>query len=303
MINKPVVLIIFNRPDTTEKVFEAIRMAKPPKFLIISDGPRKEKEGEVDKCEATRAIINRVDWPCEVLKNFSESNLGCRKRVSTGLDWVFKEVDEAIILEDDCLPHPTFFIFCEELLDRFRNDERIIQISGVNFQFGLKRIGYSYYFSRYNHAWGWAAWRRSWKNYDVDMKLWPEVRDYEWLNDWLGNKKVVEYWRKTFEKVYIGKIDTWDYQWTFACWAQGGLSVLPNVNLISNIGFGPQATHTKVSNKVANLEIKPMKFPLSHPPFIIRDAVADSFTESLYLPPSRFKKKINKIINFFAKSM
>ncbi len=183
LIKTPVVVIIFKRTDTTEKVFEAIRLAKPPKLFVIADGPRADHPGEAEKCEAARAIIERVDWECEVLKNYSDTNLGCAKRVSSGLDWVFSNVEEAIILEDDCVPHLTFFPFCEELLEKYRYDTRIASISGQNVQFGRERTNYSYYFSRYNHCWGWATWRRAWQHFDFDMKLWPEIKKGHLLDD------------------------------------------------------------------------------------------------------------------------
>ena len=154
MTSTPVAFIIFNRPDTTKRVFAEIAKARPPKLLVIADGPRADHPADVEKCAAVRAIIDGVDWDCEVLKNYSDVNLGCKRRVSSGLDWVFDTVEEAIILEDDCLPHPTFFRFCEEMLEKYRDDKRIAMISGDNLQFGRKRTGYSYYFSRYPHIWG-----------------------------------------------------------------------------------------------------------------------------------------------------
>jgi len=154
-------------------------------------------------------------------------------------------------------------------------------ISGDNFQFGRKRTEYSYYFSRYTHIWGWASWRRAWDNYDVDMKIWPEIRDGGWLKDLLGDKKSVRYWKKMFENVYQGKIDTWDYQWTFSCWVQSALTILPNVNLVSNIGFGSEALHTKVKNKLSNLKTESIAFPISHPAHILRNSVADHTTEKI----------------------
>jgi hypothetical protein len=160
-LTTPVAFLIFNRPDTTAKVFEAIRQAKPPKLLVVADGPRPDRPDDIEKCKAARGVVEQVDWDCEVLRNYSDVNLGCKKRVSSGLDWVFNTVEEEIILEDDCLPHPTFFRFCEELLDYYRHDERIMVISGDNFQFGRNCTEYSYYFSRYNHCWGWSTWRRS----------------------------------------------------------------------------------------------------------------------------------------------
>ena len=277
-LKTPVCLIIFNRSDTTEKVFEAIREAKPPKLLIIADGPRANQPEDVSKCAAAQAIINRVDWNCEVLKNYSDINLGCRNRVYSGLDWVFDLVEEAIFLEDDCLPHPTFFRFCEELLERYRSSEQIMVISGDNFQFGHNRQEYSYYFSRYNHSWGWATWRRAWQLYDNEMKLWPKVQDSSWLVDILQDSEAAIYWSNIFQSVYHG-FDTWDFPWTFANWIHNGLSILPNVNLVSNIGFGTEATHAKGESKFANIPTEEMTFPLQHPPCAIRDAEADDFTE------------------------
>ena len=274
----PVAFILFNRPDTTARVFEEIARAKPPKLLVVADGPREERRGEAEKCAAARAVIDRVDWDCEVLTNFSERNLGCKRRVSSGLDWVFSLVEEAIVLEDDCLPHPSFFRFCEELLEKYRYDERISQISGDNFQFGRKRTEDSYYFSRMNHIWGWASWRRAWKAYDVDLSLWSEVRDGAWLEDLLVDPREVKRWLEIFQRVADGEIDTWDYQWLFASWITSRLTVLPNVNLVSNIGFGSDATHTAGASSLANLEVEKIAFPLRHPKMVLRDAKADSFT-------------------------
>ena len=279
----PIAFIIFDRPSTTIQVFEAIRKARPPLLLVVADGPRQDVPVDVDHCEETRSIISRVDWACEVRTNYSDANLGCQKRVSTGLDWVFGQVEEAIILEDDCLPDPTFFPFCEELLQRYRYDERISQISGINFQFGRTRTDYSYYFSRYNHIWGWASWRRAWKGYDVSMKLWPQIRDGKWLRDLLGERRLVAYWTRVFNRVHEERINTWDYQWLFHSWLSGRLSILPNVNLVSNIGFHVRPTHKSGADKYANMETRPMEFPLRHPPYLIRDAGADKYTDTHHL--------------------
>lgn len=277
-LTAPVAFIIFNRPDTTQKVFNAIREAKPPKLLVIADGARHHKEGEAELCQQTRAIIEQVDWDCEVLVNYSDVNLGCRKRVSSGLDWVFEQVEEAIILEDDCLPHPTFFRYCQELLEKYRDDERIMMISGDNFQFGRKRTEYSYYFSRYGHIWGWASWKRAWQKNDDSMKLWQELRDTNWLHNFLENEQATAYWSRIFQSVYDG-FDTWDYIWLFTLWANNGLTILPNVNLISNIGFG-SGTHTTSQNSpLADMPLESLSFPLSHPPYITRNTDADDFTE------------------------
>ncbi len=158
-IRTPVALIIFNRPDTTERVFAEIAKARPPKLFIIADGPREDRPGEAERCASARAIVDRVDWNCEVQKNYSDVNLGCGARPATGISWVFDQVEEAIILEDDCIAHPTFFRFCDELLEKYRDDERIMHIAGNNFQFGNQRTSFSYFFSHHNICWGWASWR------------------------------------------------------------------------------------------------------------------------------------------------
>ena len=298
-LKTPVAFIIFNRPDTTERVFAEIAKARPPKLLVVGDGARANREGEAAKVAATRAIIERVDWPCEVLTNFSEVNLGCKVRVSSGLDWVFEQAPEAIILEDDCLPHSTFFRFCQELLERYRDDQRVGMISGDNFQFGRKRTADSYYFSKYTHIWGWASWRRAWKHYDVDATIWPVFRDGGWLVNHTYNQNEKKYWSNIFQSVYDEKIDTWDYQWTLATWSQGVLSVTPNVNLISNIGFGVDATHTQGASALANMKYEDMVFPLRHPKIFSAEHGADSFTAQTIFCPSivaRITNKLKKII-------
>ena len=296
-LQTPVALFIFRRPDTTAKVFTAIREAKPRRLLVIADAPRPERKGELECCMATRAIVERIDWPCEVSLNYAEENLGCRLRLSSGLDWVFQEVEEAIILEDDCLPHPDFFNFCEVLLDRYRGDTRIGQICGGNFQFNWQRTPeHSYYFSRYCHVWGWASWRRAWHDYDVHMSLWPQLRDAGWLGDMLGReKRINRYWAKVFDRVYRGEQDTWDYQLTFTNWVHNRLCILPNVNLVTNIGDGIDATHTVSGSNIINLPTRPMKFPLVHPPYMIRDGKSDTRFDATYLPPPWLVRRIKSL--------
>jgi hypothetical protein len=298
-LKTPVAFIIFKRPDTTEKVFEAIRQAKPPKLLVIADGSRTNKTGEADKCAATRSIIDRVDWDCEVLQNYSEINLGCAKRVASGLDWVFEKVEEAIILEDDCLPHPTFFRFCEDLLEKYRDDERVGSISGQNVQFGNNHTEYSYYFSRYNHVWGWATWRRAWNFFDFEMKNWPEVKEKNLLYNILGNSRLVYKWHKNFNSLQKGITNSWAYRWQFACWIHNLQGIISNINLISNIGFGSESTHTSnQQSKYANLPVEAVEFPLNHPPFMIRHSQADDFTEKTLFYPGTLRHKIKAEIRY-----
>ncbi len=279
VLTTPVAFIIFNRPDTTERVFVEIAKAKPHTLLIVGDGPRPNRAGESERVAQTRAIIQRVDWPCNVLTNFSDVNLGCRKRVSTGIDWVFEQVEDAIILEDDCLPDPTFFRFCQEMLELYRDDERIGMISGDNFQFGRRYGQDSYYFSKYVHIWGWASWRSRWQGcYDESLKHWPLIRDSGRLRDLVLDDAEVGYWGEIFEKVFKREIDTWDYQWAFANWLTGRKSILPANNLISNIGFGrPDATHTFGESPFAELPVSPVDIPIKHPLALVINRAADQY--------------------------
>lgn len=282
-LTTPVAFFIFNRADTTAQVFEEIRQAKPETLLVIADGPRTNHPDDIEKCAATRSVLENVDWPCRVLTNYSSENLGCKTRMSTGLDWVFNTVEEAIILEHDTLPQASFFQFCQELLKEYRDDQRVMMISGCNFQFGNRRTGYSYYFSRCVHCWGWATWRRAWQHYDVSMALWPEISSGDWLTSIIGQDLGARYWHQIFDVTYQGYVNTWDYQWVFNCWSQNGLSILPNVNLVSNIGFSSEGTHTiNTNSRVANLPTELISFPLLHPPFMLRDTEADKFTQQLY---------------------
>ena len=295
-LETPVLFITFRRPDTTRKVLEMIRQAQPKRLYIAQNFLGSTNTEEIKKWNDVRAIIENVDWDCDVRRLYRKHYLDAKTSISTAINWFFENEGEGIILEDDCLPHPTFFRFCEELLEKYRDDERIAMISGDNFQFGRKRTEYSYYFSRYTHIWGWASWRRAWENYDVDMKIWPEIRDGGWLRDLLGDKKSVRYWKKMFENVHQGKIDTWDYQWVFSCWVQSVMAIMPNVNLISNIGFGSEALHTREKNKFSNIKTEPITFPISHPSNILRDSMADSITEkNMFAGQPLLPRALNKL--------
>ncbi len=274
----PVALIIFNRPELTQRVFTEIAKARPSKLFVIADGPRPERAGEAERCAAARSVIERVDWDCEVFKNYSDVNLGCGRRPATGISWVFEQVAEAIILEDDCVPHPTFFPFCEELLERYRHDERVMCISGINPESSFRAIPLSYRFSRLNLCWGWASWRRAWRHFDMTLRRWGTLRGTSWLADILEDQRVVGAYKRVFDRAFTqqGEVDFWDYQWTFACWAQQGLSIVPSTALIANIGFGEEATHTKsVSDPRARHAAPGMAFPLVHPPDLSVDGKAD----------------------------
>ena len=279
-LNTPVAFLIFNRPDTTTQVFEAIRQAKPPILLIVADGPRCDRPTEWERCAGVRAIVEKVDWECEVYKNYSDINLGCKKRVSSGLDWVFSIVEKAIILEDDCLPHSSFFQFCSVLLEYYQNDTRIMMISGDNFQPQPMNISDSYYFSQYSHIWGWATWRRAWKKFDISMHTWEICRNKKLLKNIFTTNSTYLYWTNQLELVRNNKINSWGYIWSYTCFINNGLTIIPIVNLVKNIGFGDDSTHTIDANhELSELETRPIAFPLQHPKFIFRSLIEDNLTE------------------------
>jgi hypothetical protein len=277
----PIIFIIFNRPDTTRQVFETIRAAKPKKLLVVADGSRANRPGEAEKCAATREIIDGVDWACEVQKNFSETNMGCRLRVSSGITWAFEQVDQAIILEDDCVPSSSFFRYCAELLDRYESDERVMMVSGDNHLFGHAAPSDSYYFSRYPHIWGWASWRRAWSKYDLNMSHWPEIRDRRLFDQYLPKPSERDRWESIFQSVYDGDIDTWDYQWVYSIWANSGLCIAPARNLVRNIGFDTEATHTRGDTVYSSLVAEELEWPLTHPAITLASSDTDGLEASL----------------------
>lgn len=282
MFRVPCAIFVFNRPDLTLRLVDALRAVRPERVLVVADGPRGE--GERALCDATRAALDAIDWPCRIEREFAESNMGCRRRLQTGLSWVFDRVDRAIVLEDDVLPDPSFFPFCEEMLERFAEDERVMSVSGDNFQFDRYASPYSYYYSRYVHIWGWATWRRAWRLYDPSMVQWPMLRAHGWLNDFLGDPVEARYWSDTFDSVYQGHVDTWDFQLVYAHWVNHALSVVPSQNLVSNLGFRADGTHTKAASPLSSLPTRPMQFPLGHPPGMVRNVAADAFYARHFLP-------------------
>jgi hypothetical protein len=269
----PVLLLIFNRPDLTALVFEKIRQVRPAQLFIAADGPRADHPEEAEICLQTRAVVDAIDWPCEVNTLYREQNLGCKKAVGEAITWFFEHVEEGVILEDDCLPHPTFFRFCAELLEHYREDDRIAMISGNTFYNSYSRKT-SYYFYWLIHIWGWATWRRAWRDYDDKLQRWPALRNTSWLDRMFGDVKVSKYWRDIFDQMHRGEIDTWDYAWMYSCWSESRLSILPTINLVSNIGFDQRGTHTRDPlNRQAGLPTHPMTFPLVHPDGLIQDDV------------------------------
>lgn len=293
----PVALLIFNRPDTTKQVFAAIRQAQPETLLVVADGPRPDRVGEADACARARAIIEQVDWPCRVLKNYSNVNMGCKERVSSGLEWVFKEVEEAIILEDDCLPHPDFFPFCEKMLEKYRDDERIMMIGGTNYLLDQLKIPESYCFSRYFAIWGWASWRRAWKQYDITMKDWKRFKTEGQLKSFYSQGFMEKHVSSMMELAYYNRTNTWDIQWFYSCLFNNGLSIIPRVNLISNIGLVGTHTSGDVSNNcfpvfaLDTLDIK-------HPQYVFPDyAYDDTFFRR------KIKKTVGTVVRLFFRKL
>lgn len=273
-----VLFLVFNRPDTTSRVFEAIRQAKPPRLYVSADGPREGRDGEAELVSRVRGIATAVDWPCEVKTLFREENLGCKYAVSGAITWFFEQEEKGIILEDDCLPSQSFFWFCESMLNIFGKNDGIMCVTGTNITCGLSFDG-DYFFSKYALMWGWASWARAWQKYDVELSNWPSKNGQsEQLRTLgLGKKTEIMLWKKLLSKTQNNKIDTWDFQWIYSCWLYDGLTVAPAKNLVKNLGFGENATHTLGTDRYrSDLVPNEMPFPLEHPsgPIVHQDADA-----------------------------
>jgi len=275
-LQTPVLFLIFNRPDTTKLVFERIREAKPQRLYIAADGPRSGREGEVELCLQSRSVVELIDWACEVKTLFREENLGCARAVSSAIDWFFDHEESGIILEDDCLPDLTFFPYCGELLKLYEGNERIGMISGNQF-IDASDLKTSYYFSYFPHIWGWATWKRVWQNFDLNMKDWPTIRQTRLLREKTGSTYYADKWKSIFDRVFEGKIDTWDYPFVYTLWVMNQLSISPKQNLVTNIGFGLNATHTNNPKDIDKYYIDARKvlFPLSHPKRLLRNSSKD----------------------------
>jgi hypothetical protein len=283
MYNTPILFLIFNRPDTTEKVFQRIRAIKPAMLYVAADAPRTGRNDEAARCNEARAIIDAVDWNCEVKTLFRNKTLGCKVAVSEAITWFFEQEEYGVILEDDCLPNLSFFPFCEELLIKYKNDDRIGHIGGNCFFHNIITDGLSYDFSSICHIWGWASWRRVWKNYDVDFPFWNEAK-----NDKIKRKS---FFVNLNEEIYFSSfisdalkknngLNTWDVQYYCMLRVQNQLSIYPAVNLVTNIGLSsPDATHT-VSKKAVKscIEAETISFPLKHPKYFLPNWSIDSFT-------------------------
>lgn len=294
MLNTPVLFLIFNRPDTTSKVFEEIRKVKPKRLYVAADGPRHHIEGESVRVEKVREIAMKVDWHCEVRTLFREENLGCKIAVSSAITWFFEQEEEGIILEDDCLPSKSFFFYCEELLKLYSNDERIFIISGYNKQQVWHPEFYDYFFSNLGGIWGWATWRRAWVHYDGEMKSLEQLAKTAFFESALG-KELGKLRKKQLleakKQIKSGKINTWGYPWGYSRNIHKGLACVPSISLIQNIGFDEQATHTnKTNDRVIACDIE---FPLK----INERIIPDNSYDLQFIKRDGIIEKITKIIN------
>jgi hypothetical protein len=279
----PVVMIVFNRPELARRVFERVRAARPPRLLVVCDGPRQNRPADAARVAAVRKIFDHeVDWPCEVVRDYASQNIGCMDRIHSGLNHAFELFEEAVILEDDCLPDPSFFPYCDELLARYRNDKRVMNIAGTNFITNHYQPGSSYWFSRHPWTWGWASWRRAWQHNDFHLASW-DARQAE-LRASFASRWERQYWLSTFDHARqdLRSADCWDFQWNFSCRTHGGVSIVPRYNLIENLGFGTDSTHTATDMSRLAVKTHPLTFPLTHPERVTVNRYADDLITRIY---------------------
>jgi len=279
----PVVMIVFNRPELARQVFERVRAARPPKLLVVCDGPRENRPTDAERVKEVRKIFETcVDWPCEVIQEYAAENIGCMDRIQSGLNRAFELFDEAIVLEDDCLPELSFFPFCDELLSRYRNNERVMNIGGTNFIANHYRPGASYWFSHHPWTWGWASWRRAWQHNDFHLQGWDSHQSE--LRASFASNWERQYWISTFDQARhdLRAADCWDFQWNFSCRVNGGVSIVPRYNLIENLGFGTDSTHTAGDMSRLAVNTQPLDFPLQHPSDIAVGRYADDLLTRVY---------------------
>ncbi len=278
-MNTPVLFLIYNRPEYTKEVFESIRKARPKNLFIHADGPKKDNVKDVELCAEARSIVGRIDWDCEVKTLFRDENFGCKLGMSGGISWFFENVEEGIILEDDCLPNQSFFRYCEILLNKYRHEERVMMISGSNPAVSID-VGTDYFFSRFYHIWGWATWKRSWEKFDIEISTWPTIKNSNFLEKMFPNNVANRiFLTQMFDQIYAKPASVWGVQWTYTCLTNNGFAILPTHNMISNIGF--IGTH-KMNDKQLTLERKEMRMDaLRHPNKIeVNFAIEDRLFES-----------------------
>ncbi|RIK51535.1 hemolytic protein HlpA-like protein [Candidatus Microgenomates bacterium] len=282
----PVVLFIYKRASNLKAFCKILKNLDIKNIYIVSDGA-KSIEYRVRVEKTRRELESLINWSCNVQKNYSDINLGLKERFRTGINWVFEHTDRAIFIEDDCIPDPSFFTYCDELLEKYKDDKRIISITGNNFQPRKNQVKDSYYFSRYPHVWGWATWKRVWDQYDSDIVDWPKLRSSGWLDKLFPDRFFTrKFWTYIFDRLHSEKINTWDYQLTYLSLKNSGFNIVPSVNLVSNVGYGDDATNIKQKNKTIAVPAKKITFPLKHPKNVVYNDRADKYIEELvYLNP------------------
>jgi hypothetical protein len=296
----PVLFVIFNRPDTAKHVFAEIKKQKPKYLFIASDGPRNDKPGEAATVNDLRnSLINQIDWDCELKTLFRKENIGCGLGVSTAITWFFDNVEQGIILEDDCVPLPGFFEFCDEMLNYYKDNDRIYEISGTNLQGGNIRSNGSYYFSKYGGIWGWATWARAWRHFSYEMENYDQFVKEKRIEKIFTDKKQQKYWIETLNKA--SKLGSWwDYQWVYSFWSHNGICIVPNVNLIKNIGFDNEGTHTLGEpNGYTKLAKGGSLIEIRHPQDLKVNIKADSFLFKQFINPPLMKRiywRLKKIL-------
>ena len=271
----PVLMLVFNRPELTLQVFEQVRKAAPKFLYVAADGPRDSSDEE--DCNKVKEIFKSIDWDCELKTLYRTENMGCGLAVSTGIQWFFNEVESGIVLEDDCLPNQSFFAFCSDMLNYYSKDYRIGHISGSNFQDGQNREDGSYYYSALTHVWGWASWKRVWKDYDYKISTFSKFDTT--FAAIPSHVPFAENWKDIFNKVSRGEINTWDFQYAYLILAKGYKSIMPNVNLIRNIGMGNNSTHTSADHPLLVSTTQEL-LKIKHPTFFIQDVNADIYTQN-----------------------
>lgn len=290
----PILFLGYNRPEETTKSFQCIRNYAPSKLYIALDGPRNSKEKL--KCEKVKEIVSKLDWDCEAKFLIRESNLGCKNSVNNAIDWFFEHEDMGIIYEDDILAESDFFEFVGQMLQHYKNDERVWLVTGNNL-LGKWGQSSSYFFSKIGAIWGWGTWRRAWLKHDKGMSAWPEIKRANAIFNIL-QEDLAEERNLIFDKVYSGEIDTWDYQFTFTRLINSGLSIVPSVNLIKNIGFNSNATHTRQNPDNLFNEILNLVFPVKHPVGFFADS---DFDFKIYLNRVKQHNRRSKSLRIFKK--
>jgi hypothetical protein len=295
MLDTPVLLLIFNRPQQTKLVFDEIKKQKPKYLHVAADGPRANNLEDHSLCLAARNIVNEIDWDCKIETLFRSENLGSKNAVSTAITWFFSVHEFGIILEDDCLPNASFFLFTKTLLERYKDEKKVMMITGCSFQQN-KFDQNSYYFSKYVHVWGWATWKRAWDLYNVSLENEPDEVKHAVIKKTFRSKREQKLWRYNLNLISNG-LDAWDYQWMYWIWKNKGLTIIPWQNMISNIGFGPNATHT-FDRSSHQSEMKQFHLTeINHPKEIKANRKADKFERFTILINPFFKVVMAQIIS------